>query len=192
MLKKPTIVVICGWPCSGKSAVARELRKSIPMHLIDSDETRQFAVGGFNPNWEATEEARRQNQQEMALCYDIAHRAAATHAKLGKHLMLTFLYTSPTSWKFLREALSPYPDTALKVIWCYPGFDDESRIRTILEKRVTEGYFGGSQTYEHYCYNKSQFHPPEVPHLKVLTFVQTPEECARQALNYILTLEPSA
>jgi adenylate kinase family enzyme len=185
MLKQPTIVVICGWPCSGKSTVAAVLRKLIPMHLVDSDQARQFSLGGFGPEWETSEETRRQNQEEMALCYDVAHRIAAFHAKTGRHLMLTYPYTRSTSWKFLTQTIEPYHQTALRVIWCYPGKDDSEFMRNILADRVTEGYSGGSQTYDQYYYGKSQFQPPAVPHKKVLTFLQTPEECARQALEYI-------
>jgi predicted kinase len=187
MLPRPTIVAVVGWPCSGKSAVAEEILKIEPMHLVDSDGTRNFALGGHLKDWERDENSRRLNQQEMALVYDIIHKVAATHAQFGRHLMITAPYTRPSSWQFLVKAIAPYPATVLKVIWCLPGHSaDIERVKEILAKRLVEGYDGGCQTYEQYRHSQSQFEEPVFPHRKVATFTQSPAECARQALEYIM------
>jgi hypothetical protein len=186
LLTQPKIVVCFGYPCSGKSSIARELLKQIPMHLVDSDGARNFALGGHLANWEVSEESRRHNQEEMALCYDIIHRTAEAHAKFGRNLMITAPYTRPTSWKFLQGAIAPYPSTVLRAIWCCPGEENPELMKRVLAQRVAEGYTGGSQTYEQFLFSKSQFQFPPVPHVKVATFTQSPEEGARQALEYIL------
>ena len=137
MFSNPTIIVVCGWPASGKTTLARQLAADLDLRIIDSDEIRLLALGPVDPNWETSEEGRRQNRREFGLVYDVIHRIAAGHAMLGRSVIITAPYTSAASWQYLQEAVKEYPETKIRVIWCSPENPSREEIERRLQVRLT-------------------------------------------------------
>jgi predicted kinase len=189
-LADPAVIVVCGWPLSGKSEVASRVGRALGLHVADDDEIAAACVGLPDPDWRSSDERRRRNLNRTAMAYELLHQTVRVHLEIAeppRSIVVASTYSRPSSWRFLQKALAPHPRARLAVVWLRPVDDTPDRVHELLERRAAAGYRGGCTTAAEYFDVKARFVPPPMPHLMLDTWLRsTPEECARRSLDYIL------
>lgn len=182
-LEKPTLIVICGWALTGKSAIAVGVTNSLGFHWIDIDNVRSLNLGRPNPN-QKTPEEREIDKKEMLASYELLFQATSINLALGRSVIITATFSREVYWKMFNRLLLS-SNTNLKIISCEPQNDSEEEIRNRLNGRVFgQNTWSAVNSIELYREVKARYKSPELPHLKLDTS-QTIHECLEEALTYI-------
>lgn len=187
-LKHPTLVVICGWPVSGKDTIANLLQPQLGVHWLDIDKLRRLCIGLPYPHPDESEELMKKDDIEMRMAYQLLLYNADLHLSNGRSLIITATFSRKSGQKELATIGTKYPQATLKVIQCLPLNDSQEEIEHRLSRGFGKGYVGGVNSYKRYLEIKERYKPIELPHLEIDTSPPNlPEECAKKALAYILS-----
>jgi len=188
-LSKPTLIVICGWPFSGKTETATKLKGILGVHHIDIDEVRWLMIGQPYPYPNESPELMKRDVQEMAMAYRLLLAGASENLAAGRSLIITATFSRKIGQKMLAEIIEKYPQAELKVIQCVPVGDTYEEVaRRLANRNFGEGgYKGAVNSPERYFEVKNRYEPIYLPHVKIETWgsENTPEDCAKLALIQI-------
>ena len=183
---KQRLTVICGWPMSGKTTVARGLKHALGDHWIDADDVWVLFFGQPNPN-PVTEEERAKDGQEVRRTYQLLIAGAGLHLELGRSLIISAPFSRTVGWSDLTEMMKGIPDVEVKVIWCKPSSDNETEIAQRLSLRqFGVNCWSSVNTSDRYLSGRGKFETPAIPHLMLDTSLPFTEgDSVSQALAYI-------
>jgi len=172
MFEKPTLIVIYGWPFSGKTALAVALRKKLDIHHIDIDEVRALMVGIPYPHPDESPELMKRDGQEMAMAYRLLTAGANENLTFNRSLIITATFSRKIGQQMLLDLMAKHPDAQLKVIQCVPqGDTDEEVARRMVNRDFGQNaYVGGVNSVKRYKEVKGRYEPIELPHLELLTW----------------------
>lgn len=160
-----TLTVLCGWPMSGKTTVARGLAEKLNRHWIDADDIWVLCFGKPNPN-PVTEEEKAKDREEVRRTYQLLIAAAAKNLEMGRSIIISAPFSRQIGWDDVTNMLKQFPEVQLKVIWCCPSADSTDEINVRLANRQF-GFncWSSVNTQERYLAGREKFEPPTVPHL---------------------------
>ncbi len=185
---KSNIIIICGWPLSGKTTIAKELQIKTGYHAIDIDEIAHICIGSPQPNWEDTVEGQKKNVNRMRMAYELLHQVLRVHldfSELNNSLIISATYSSQISWKYLLKTVEPYNSIRLKVIWLSPSEDKKETIAELLSQRKSQ-YSGGCTSINEYFSVKERFTKPPIPFVQIDTWpINNVQFVTKTAMNYI-------
>ncbi len=193
MLKCSTLIVVCGWPFSGKTTLATALRKELGVHHIDIDEVRALIVGIPHPHPNESPELMKRDVQEMAMAYRLLIAGTDENLGVGRSLIITATFSRKLGQLMLSLLMVKHPDAQLKIIQCVPQDDtDEEVVRRMANRDFGQDtYIGAVNSVERYKEVKERYDPIELPHLKIHTWGSKNEGDINTevsaALNYILS-----
>lgn len=197
-LQHPTLIVVCGWPVSGKTTIAKILEErlnadlkdpAIPkVHRVDIDEVRRVSIGLPYPHPDESEMLMAKDRLEMGGAYRLLLETADWHLEQGRSVIVTATFSRNKGGQSrILELLEKHTNTTLKVVQCLPTNDPQEEIERRLARGFGEGYVGGVNSYKRYLEVKNRYEPIELPHIEIDTSPpHTPEECAAEALRHIL------
>lgn len=186
-LKCPTLVVICGWPVSGKDTIASLIQSQLGIHWVDIDKVRHLCIGLPYPHPDESEELMEKDGLEMRRAYQLLLYNADLHLSDGRSLMITATFSRKSGQDELATIMAKYPWATLKVVQCLPMNDSQEEIERRLARGFGGGYVGGVNSYNRYLKVKNRYDRIKLDHLEIDTSPpNTPEECAQEALRYIL------
>ena len=179
---KPLIIIICGWPLSGKSQLATKIHDSTGMHFADIDEISRVCIG--MPN------SRNEIKNRMEMAYELLHQTVRVHLEVAsapQSLIIVATYSRLSSWDFLLKVLKPhYERISIKVIWIRPVDDLYENVNKLLLNRTNAEYYGCCNTVKEYFDIKKRFLPPPIPYVTIYSwFHSSIDECTKNALDYI-------
>ncbi len=190
--ERPLILVLCGWPLSGKTSTAAHLQRRLDVHVADVDRIAHAAVGPPEPDWRATEAGRRRNLNRMAMAYDMLHHAVRVHlevAEPARSLLVVSTYSRTSSWQYLQQVLAPHPQVRLEIAWLCPVDDSPETVERLLAQR-SDAYLGACTSTAEYFDVKERFEAPTLPHLRVDSWLRnSPQACAGQIADYLRSQE---
>ncbi|MBP6859522.1 MAG: AAA family ATPase [Candidatus Magasanikbacteria bacterium] len=184
------IVVICGWPVSGKDTLASQISSELGIHWLDIDRIRALHFGLPNPFPDVSEAAMELDRVEMKGSYELLYAAVGIGLRVGKSLIITATFSRSSYWENFQRVLTGCPSVNLRVIWCHPQNDTDQEIADRLSRR----HFGVNSvssvnSLARYHEVKSRYDTPVLPHLELDTSPpHTIEECVRQAIAYLTAL----
>ncbi len=183
---KQTLTVICGWPMSGKTTIARGLEAALGIHWLDADPIWVLHFGKPNPN-PVTDEELKKDGMEVRRTYQLLIMSAGLTLEMGRSLIISAPFSRTVGWADLGNMLTAFPEVQLKAVWCHPKGDGSSEVAARLEARVFgENCWSSVNTEERYMKGKSRFEIPPVPHFELDTSPpNTPEESIQQAVDYV-------
>lgn len=189
---RPLILVLCGWPLSGKTSTAVHLQRRLDLHLADVDRIAHAALGPPEADWRATEAGRRRNLNRMAMAYDMLHHAVRVHLEVAeppRSLLVVSTYSRASSWRYLQQILEPHPRARLEVAWLCPVDDSPETVERLLAQR-SDAYLGACTSAAEYFDVKERFEPPTLPHLRVDSWLRNSAEgCADRVEDYLRSKE---
>lgn len=187
----PALIVVCGWPLSGKNTIAKHIAEALRVHWIDIDDIRILNFGPPDPHPNISEETMEQDRREMKGSYELLYAGVNIVLGMKRSLIITATFSRASYWEPLLAYLAQYPETALKVIWCRPLKDGDEEIARRLEGRIFGvNSWSSVNSMEHYAEVKNRFEIPPVTHLELDTSPpHSPNECAKQVIAYILSSE---
>lgn len=189
-LPQPTIIVICGWPLSGKTETAKEVQQMLGVHHVDIDEVRWLAIGKPNPHPNASPELMKRDVEEMRGAYLLLNAIADWHLEAGRSLILTATFSRKNRQGDLTDVMARHLGARLRVIQCIPHHDEPDLVQCLLERRgFGDGaYKGAVNSVERYLEVKNRYQQIDLPHIEIPTWgsCNTPKDCADIALRYIL------
>ncbi len=176
-MKHPTLVVICGWPFSGKTTLAKGLVKlgqdnKDPVHHIDIDEVRALMVGIPYPHPNESLELMKRDATEMAMAYRLLLAGAHENLDIGRSLIITATFSRKVGQQMLLDLMAQHPNAELKFIQCVPQGDIEDEVaRRMASRGFGEGaYVGGVNSPARYFEVKGRYDPIGLPHIKIGTW----------------------
>lgn len=123
-LKKPTPIVVCGVPCSGKSTLSRELTKEIyNSFLIDKDIINEAFCGNDRTGHHYKTNVRNQSYLTILML-------AKANLFLGKSPILDVPYIKEIKSCYFENVLIPLLGVP-KIVLCYANED-------VIKKRLTK------------------------------------------------------
>ena len=179
---KPLLIIICGWPLSGKSQLANKIHESTGIHVADIDEISHVCIG--------MPSSRNEIKNRMEMAYELLHHTVRVHlevASVPQSLIIVATYSRLSSWDFLLKVLKPhYECISIKVIWIRPVDDLYKNVNKLLLDRAKSKYYGCCDTIKEYFHIKKRFLPPPIPYVTISSWFQSSiDECTEKALNYI-------
>jgi len=179
---KTSIIIICGWPLSGKSQLATKIHDLTGIHFADIDEISRVCIG--MPN------SRNEIKNRMEMAYELLHQTVRVHLEVAsapQSLIIVATYSKSSSWDYLFKILKPHDDAiSIKIIWVRPVDDSYENVKKLLLNRIDSEYGGGCNTVKEYFDVKRTFVPPPIFHLIIDSwFRYSIDECANNTLNYI-------
>lgn len=204
-LVQPTIIVVCGHPASGKTAITKLLAERLNaghtnpveprVHFVDNDDVRKTCVGTPYPYPQESRTLLAKDKAEMSGVYKFLFCIAEWHLAERRSLILTASFSRKAYWINFLRILEAHRTEAralrgkgasLKIVQCILRNDAKEEVEKRLTGRSAE-YSGSLNSLPHYLEVKARYEPIEFPHLEVDTSPpKTPEECAEQALQYVL------
>jgi predicted kinase len=181
-MTRPLLIIICGWPLSGKTQLATKLHNSTGIHAADIDKISQVCLG--------IPSVRSKILNQMELGYELLHQTVRAHIELAsspKSLIIAATYSRLSSWNFLFKIIKPhYDNISIKVLWVRPVDDSHENVSQLLLNRAHSGYYGTCNTIKEYFDVKRRFVFPPLPYLLIDSwFSCTIAESTCQALDYI-------
>ncbi len=199
-LKHPTLIVVCGWPLSGKSSIAKILAERLGIHWVDIDAVRKLCVGIPYPHPDESEELMAKDRLEMKTAYELLIHNADIHlGLLRRSVIITATFSREAGQedlaRFYWREMSPIAEhrARIKVVQCVPVFTSPEDEREEIERRLSRGfgeggYVGGVNSWTRYLEVKNRYQKIFLPHLEIDTsHHRTVEECAEEATAYILS-----
>jgi len=143
------MIFVCGWPGSGKSALAELLANEFGVHRVDIDEVRALMIGMPYPRPNESPDLMKRDIEEMdgayrALFDNIDWHLAAERSILGT----ATLSSRPHGQGKLRPIYENYPTVRARIIQCVPRRDAPEAVAAMMARRAgafgtTAGYKGG-------------------------------------------------
>lgn len=204
-LIRPTLIVVCGHPASGKTTIAKLLEKRLnaghkdplepKVHLADNDDVRKTCVGTPYPYPHESKGLFEKDRAEMGGMYKFLFCIAEWHLAERRSLILTASFSRRAYWMNLLRILEAHRiearaskerNTPFRIIQCVLKNDTREEVERRLTAR-SANYSGSLNSFPHYLEVKGRYERIEFPHLEVDTSPpKTPEECVEQALRHIL------
>lgn len=185
---QPNLIVVCGWPASGKTTIAELLGATLELRVLDIDSNVRYPIfGAPHPHPDSSPELRKKDIEEMAASYELLITAAGTYLKLHRSLIITATFSRKKGQEDLIALCQKYLDVKLSVIWCIPQNDNPQEIEHRLRLRVEGGnYFGAVNSLPRYNEVKNRYEPILLPHLQINTSSpETPKSLLPSILEYI-------
>jgi len=182
------LVVVCGWPLSGKGTIASKLSGKTGFPHLDIDENIRLPIFGRpHPRPNESDELMKRDVEEMAASYDLLLHATQIHIDLKRPLIVSASFSRRKGQDDLIRLTERNPATKLRIIWCHPTDDTAEEIARRLARRSAQGAYSGSVTTpERYQEVKGRFEPITLPHLDLDTSSSAKiESCLDIALQYI-------
>lgn len=187
-MKQPTLIVVCGWPLSGKTTIAKIVAKRLGIHRIDIDELRHLCIGLPHPHPNTSPELMKKNNLEMGVAYELLLHVADIHLRLGRSVIIIATFSKMVGQEDLLAVLKNHPEASMRIVWCFPFDDNEEEIKRRLARGFGEGYVGGVNSLERYRETKKGFESIALPHIKIDTSsLVTQHECVTRAIGYIIS-----
>ncbi|OGY65337.1 MAG: hypothetical protein A3A16_02725 [Candidatus Harrisonbacteria bacterium RIFCSPLOWO2_01_FULL_44_18] len=183
--KTPCLIVVCGWPVSGKSTIAENLSKELKIHWVDIDDIRRIIFGIPHPHPDQSPELRARDNQEMSESYQLLMHVVDFHLTYNRSLIITATFSRKTGQDALQNIYEKHPSVPVKIIQCKPTLLDD----TAVEKRISsrgfgEKYIGGVNSLARYHEVKDRYEPIELPHIEIDTSGDI-SQCVEAALKFI-------
>lgn len=182
------LIVVCGWPFSGKTSLAEKLRDQLGLHHIDIDEVRWLMVGKPHPRPNESPELMKRDGQEMGMAYRLHIAGANENLKMARSLIITATFSRKMGQQMLQGLMAQNPQAQLKVIQCVPFGDTYEEVARRMSGRNfgDGGYKGAVNSPERYYEVKERYERIELPHLELQTWgANTVEEEVEKAIEYI-------
>ena len=189
------LIVVYGWPLSGKGTVARGISEALDIRHLDIDEhIRRPVFGVPRRHPEVSPVLMQRDTQEMLASYKLLLLAAECFLELHRPLILSATFSRCSYHAMLARLIGKHPDVQLKLIWCCPTNDSAKEIDRRLEKRRQENGASAVNSIDRYMEVKSRFQSIQLPHIQIDTSPPKAEKDAiGEALRYIReTLEMPA
>jgi predicted kinase len=187
--RSPMLVVVCGWPLSGKTAIAERLSEVLAIPFVDIDKNiRRPMFGQPHPRPES-EELKQIDREEMSACYEILLHIAEVCLRLHRRLIISATFSRNAGIETIGSISRKYPEADIKVIWCRPKNDTEEEIERRLARRREETDQASSvTTMRRYAEVKERYEDiVGVPHLELDTSPpKTVTQSESEAIRYIL------
>jgi predicted kinase len=182
------LIVICGWPLSGKGTVARGVSEALGIRHLDIDENIRRPVFGLpHPHPETSPAIMQQDVQEMLASYKLLLLAADCFLEQRRPLILTATFSRCIYLEMLTRMMSKHPESRLKIVWCHPTNDSTDEVGRRLETRRHENSASSVNSIERYVEVKSRFEPIQWPHVRIETSPPASEKhSVHEALRYIV------
>ena len=184
----PTLIVICGWPFSGKTSLAERLRDKLGLHHIDIDEVRWLMVGKPHPHPNESPELMKRDGQEMGMAYRLLIAGASENLAAGRSLIITATFSRKIGQQNLVDRMAKHKQAQLKIIQCIPAGSTNEEIVCRMANRSfgNGGYKGSVNSPERYFEVKDRYEKIELPHIEIKTWgANTIEEEIAEAIKYI-------
>jgi len=192
-LVTPTLIVLCGWPVSGKSTLAKRIAEFFGIRHIDIDDTiRTPILGKPAPNDGTSPEVNKHDIQEMSASYDILFATIDAFLKRGFSLVATATLSSKKWGQDRLWALcEQHQQAKARIIWCKPELTDEELAARMTER--AKHYTGATSDPKRVRELQGRYEPIVIPHLELNTAPpNTVEESLAQALDYIFAEDPAS
>ncbi|MBI4095116.1 MAG: hypothetical protein HY435_02915 [Candidatus Liptonbacteria bacterium] len=208
-LPRPTLIVFCGWPGSGKTSTAELVQKVLneeitdplepKIHLADIDLVRRTSLGLPYPHPNESRELQVKDGREMGGAYKLLLHTAEWHLGEMRPLIICATFSSRVGQRNLLDLYNRHFEErmkaeaipcALRIVKCAPSDDSPERVEALFKGRNfgEGGYVGGVNSPERYFEVKGRYHPILLPHMTLTTWPdRPPRECAEEALRYILS-----
>lgn len=179
------LIIVCGWPLSGKTEIARLISQTLEIHWIDIDDIRLLNFGKPNPYPNASNYLMEIDKAEMGGAYELLNTSAKLNLQIGRQLIITATFSRKKYWKNLQQIGNP---ASMKIIWCKPINDSIEEIK----RRLSGRQFGINcwstvNSIERYLEVKTRFENPPPPYLELNTSPpNSVEECVQKAMAYLL------
>lgn len=181
----PCLIVVCGWPVSGKSTIAERLSKELKIHWIDIDDIRRIIFGIPHPHPDQSPDLQVRDSQEMAESYRLLMRGVDLHLKYNRSLIITATFSRKTGQDALRKTYEKYLAAQVKIIQCKPTpLDDAAVEKRINNRGFGEKYVGGVNSLARYHEVKNRYEPIELHHIEIDTSGNV-SQCVETALKFI-------
>ena len=181
------LVVVCGWPVSGKTTIAKRLQQALGFHRVDIDDVRLLATGLPNPHPDASLELRQRDADEMAAAYKLLLSITDWHLERTRPLIITATFSRVSGQRDLKTVIDRHPHMPVRIIWCRPEGDTRAEIGLRLQREFGRDYVGGVNSYDRYLEVKARYESIGLPHMKLDTGPQrSVDESVEMALGYIL------
>lgn len=186
-----TLIVICGWPMSGKTELAQGLSQELGVHHVDIDDVRWMAIGQPHPHPDSSPELAQRDRQEMGGAYKFLFNIIDWHLFHKRSVIATATLSRKQGGQTEVERIyKEYPDILLRVIQCMPEHDTPEAVAQLMTKRefgAAGGYKGAVNSPERYFEVKQRYQPIELPHRKISTWgsKQSVKDGVQWAINYI-------
>lgn len=197
-LKQPTLVVFCGWPSSGKTAVAEKIKVILnangsPIRHFDIDEdVRTPHFGKPTPNDGTDSAIDAQDKNEMGGSYRILMGLVDGYLKAGRSILITATFSNK-KWgqDVLAGVCGQHPHANVRIIWCNPTLTDEELAARIAEK-VWSGYTGATTSVARIRELQKRFDPIKLQGSIAINSgpPNTVNMSVEEALDYILSPQP--
>src|SRR5579862_9238313 len=164
------LVVICGWPVSGKSTFASALAEYIHARHLDIDSNVRAPVFGTpDPFPNRSGEAMKKDEEDMRGSYELLLHATDLHLRFSRRLVITATFSRRMWQDRLLELLTRYPGKCAKAVRCAPSHDT----REFVENRLALRNPGPSNVtdYRRYVEVKSRYETPNWPCLVIDTYL---------------------
>ena len=184
----PKLIVVLGWPFSGKTSLAEKLRDRLGLHHIDIDEVRWLMVGKPHPRPNESPELMKRDGQEMGMAYRLLIAGAHENLALGRSLIITATFSRKVGQQNLSDLMAKHEQAQLKIIQCVPAGDTPEEIARRMARRDfgDGGYKGAVNSPERYYEVRDRYEKIELPHLEIRTWgASTIEAEVDEALKYI-------
>lgn len=146
---KLKIVLFCGLPLSGKSALAKELASRLRLPFIDIDDIRHSLFQ--NPPEEMEPEKDR---EQMVVSYRALFLMTEYLIKLGHSLVITATFSR--EWHHQKIiSISERNSVPIKAIYCFAS--DEAIKERLIQREINKDSFSTCRTWEHYLADKARY-----------------------------------
>jgi len=190
-LKYPILIVVCGWPLSGKDTIARLLQKSLGnIQWRDMDDIRGLLSGLPEPYPEQSPELLNRDRETADMAYRQLFKYIDYKLWVNHSVIATLTLTRESTRKGLLAVYEKHPKANLKIVRCAPKNDSREEIeKRLASRKFGVNYFGSTNSYERYLERKRSYEPMDnLPHIEIDTSPpHTPDESAEEALRYILS-----
>jgi len=115
-----TLIVVCGWPASGKTTIARILEEKLGIHRIDIDPMRKVSFGMPYPHPDSEPDLMKKDDQEMGGSYKMLMNAADINLGWGRSVIITATFSRKQGQDEVLALMARYPNVNLRVVWCVP------------------------------------------------------------------------
>ena len=178
------IAVVCGWPLSGKTTLARILADDLDIAYVDIDEHVRLPVFKLPNPHPSNKEEMKMDGLQMKWSYYLLYTAIDGYLEIGKSVIVTATFSRARYWEPVVASLAKYPEARFKVIWCRPN-DSESMIEERLSQReFGVNYWSAVNSYERYKEIRDRYEPITLPHL-LLDTSRSIGECRAEAIGFL-------
>ena len=197
-MKQRLMVFVCGLPSAGKSTVGDLIAQRLPergwpiVSRLDIDDVRKTFMGLPDPHPEASQEAERRDVAQMSEAWNGMFWWMDRQLTREWPCIFTGTLSSQKHGQDrLMAVCANHPEALVKVIWCRIPEGEDTREE--IERRMQErgfgagGYIGATNSYERWVVLRDRYNPITIPHHVLWTpRSRTPQECADEAVAYIL------